>query len=77
VIVLTTLQIVKEIVMEMQKLMNAVSVEEQEFQKEHVTVKEKNSIVKIIAVEVLKKIIVVFAEVLENLKLIVIALITN
>ena len=66
-----------ELVTETQKLMNVVSVEEQEFQKEHVTVKEKNSIVKIIAVEVLKKINVVFAEVLENLKVIVIALDTN
>jgi hypothetical protein len=57
--------------------MNVVSVEETEFQKEHVTVKEMYSIVKMFAVEVLKKIIVVFAEVKENLKMIVIALETN
>ena len=46
--------------------MNAVSVEEQEFQEEHVTVMEINSIVKMFAVECLKKTNAVSVEVLET-----------
>jgi hypothetical protein len=57
--------------------MNAVSVEEQEFQEEHVTVMEINSIVKMFAVECLKKTNAVSVEVLENLKEIVIVMETN